>query len=96
MGTHITFKRPDGNDATAISPTRARRCAGVVVIQNGGLSEQIKGLSTASRWPASMRWRPIFITARWCPITTWTPPAKMNSLDFMDATTQTCAALCST
>ena len=46
MGTTITFKRPDGKDATGYLANAARGNApGVVVIQEWwGLSEQIKGM----------------------------------------------------
>ena len=46
MGTSITFKRPDGKDATGYLANAARGNApGVVVIQEWwGLSENIKGL----------------------------------------------------
>jgi len=46
MGTNITFKRPDGKDATGYLANAARGNApGVVVIQEWwGLSENIKGL----------------------------------------------------
>ena len=46
MGTSITFKRPDGKDASGYLANAARGNApGVVVIQEWwGLSDQIKGL----------------------------------------------------
>lgn len=46
MGTNITFKRPDGKDATGYLANAARGNApGIVVIQEWwGLSENIKGL----------------------------------------------------
>src|SRR5258707_8394766 len=46
MGSSITFKRPDGNDANGYLANAARGNApGVVVIQEWwGLSDQIKGL----------------------------------------------------
>src|ERR1700709_2096149 len=46
MGTHITFKRPDGKEANGYLANASRGDApGVVVIQEWwGLSENIKGL----------------------------------------------------
>ena len=46
MGTTVTFKRPDGKDASGYLANAARGNApGVVVIQEWwGLSDQIKGL----------------------------------------------------
>jgi carboxymethylenebutenolidase len=46
MGTAITFKRPDGKDASGYLANAARGNApGIVVIQEWwGLSDQIKGL----------------------------------------------------
>lgn len=78
MGTSITFKRPDGKEASGYLANAARGNApGVVVIQEWwGLQDQIKGMCDASRGQVSMRWRPISTRARWCRITTPKPPAK--------------------
>ena len=67
MGTSISFKRPDGKDASGYLANAARGNApGVVVIQEWwGLSEQIKGLCDLISMPA-----------KWCRITTWMRPAK--------------------
>ena len=78
MGTSISFKRPDGKDASGYLANAERGNApGVIVIQEWwGLSDQIKGLCDRFALPASMRWRPISTRARWCRITTPTPPAR--------------------
>lgn len=47
MGTSISFKRPDGKDATGyLANASAGNAPGVVVIQEWwGLQDQIKGLA---------------------------------------------------
>ena len=45
MGTKITFKRPDGKDASGYLATATRQRPGLVVIQEWwGLQDQIKGM----------------------------------------------------
>jgi carboxymethylenebutenolidase len=83
MGTSITFKRPDGKDAGGYLANAARGSApGVVVIQEWwGLSEQIKGLCD--------RFAVAGFDALAPDLDMDAAGKEMNSLDFMDATTQT-------
>jgi hypothetical protein len=72
MDAAITFKPPDGRDANGYLANAGRGDApGVVVIQEGGVSRsRSKGHATASRWPASTRWRPTSSRTWWRLITT--------------------------
>ncbi len=92
MGTSISFKRPDGKDAGGYLANAARGNApGVVVIQEWwGLSEQIKGMCDRFALAGFDALAPDLYKGRWCPITDTDAAGKeMNSLDFIDATTQT-------
>src|SRR3981081_3318386 len=92
MGTSISFKRPDGKDANGYLANAERGDApGVVVIQEWwGLQEQIKGLCdrfALAGFHALARNR---YKGKWVPYHDPAAAAKeMNSLDFMDVTTQT-------
>ena len=92
MGTSISFKRPDGKDAGGYLANAARGNApGVVVIQEWwGLSEQIKGLCDRFAVAGFDALAPDLYAGRLVPYHDTDAAAKeMNSLDFMDATTQT-------
>src|SRR5579864_814597 len=92
MGTSITFKRPDGKDASGYLANAARGNApGVVVIQEWwGLSEQIKGLCDRFAVAGFDALAPDLYNGVVVPYhDTNAAGAEMNSLDFIDATTQT-------
>ena len=92
MGTAITFKRPDGKDASGYLANAARGNApGVVVIQEWwGLSDQIKGLCDRFALAGFDALAPDLYKGKVVPYHDTDAAGKeMNSLDFMDATTQT-------
>src|SRR3982075_3408751 len=92
MGTQITFKRPDGKDANGYLANAQRGDApGVVVIQEWwGVSEQIKGLCDRFALAGFDALAPDLYKGKVVPYHDTDAAAKeMNSLDFMDATTQT-------
>ncbi|MBI5130056.1 MAG: dienelactone hydrolase family protein [Rhodopseudomonas palustris] len=92
MGTIITFKRPDGQDASGYLANAARGNApGVVVIQEWwGLSEQIKGLTDRFALAGFDALAPDLYKGKVVPYhDTEAANKEMGSLDFMDATTQT-------
>src|SRR3979490_328650 len=92
MGTSITFKRPDGRDANGYLANAARGNApGVVVIQEWwGLQEQIKGLCDRFAVAGFDALAPDLYAGKVVPYhDTDAAGREMNSLDFMDATTQT-------
>ncbi|WP_322515779.1 dienelactone hydrolase family protein [Rhodopseudomonas palustris] len=92
MGTIITFKRPDGQDASGYLANAARGNApGVVVIQEWwGLSEQIKGLTDRFALAGFDALAPDLYNGKVVPYhDTDAANKEMSSLDFMDATTQT-------
>jgi len=92
MGTTITFKRPDGKDATGYLANAAQGNApGVVVIQEWwGLSEQIKGLTDRFALAGFDALAPDLYDGVVVPYhDTELANKEMTSLDFMDATTQT-------
>ncbi len=92
MGTTITFKRPDGKDATGYLANAARGNApGVVVIQEWwGLSEQIKGLTDRFALAGFDALAPDLYNGVVVPYhDTDAANKEMTSLDFIDATTQT-------
>ena len=92
MGTSISFKRPDGKDASGYLANAERGNApGVVVIQEWwGLSEQIKGLCDRFALAGFDALAPDLYNGKIVPYHDTDAAAKeMNSLDFMDATTQT-------
>jgi carboxymethylenebutenolidase len=92
MGTSITFKRPDGKDANGYLCNAARGNApGVIVIQEWwGLSEQIKGLCDRFAVAGFDALAPDLYKGKVVPYhDTNAAGAEMNSLDFIDATTQT-------
>ncbi|TWB52620.1 carboxymethylenebutenolidase [Bradyrhizobium sacchari] len=92
MGTAITFKRPDGKDAAGYLANAARGNApGVVVIQEWwGLSDQIKGLCDRFALAGFDALAPDLYKGKVVPYhDTDSANKEMNSLDFMDATTQT-------
>jgi carboxymethylenebutenolidase len=92
MGTTITFKRPDGKDASGYLANAARGNApGVVVIQEWwGLSDQIKGLCDRFALAGFDALAPDLYKGKVVPYHDADAAGKeMNSLDFMDATTQT-------
>ncbi|ABE38542.1 Carboxymethylenebutenolidase [Rhodopseudomonas palustris BisB5] len=92
MGTIITFKRPDGQDASGYLANAARGNApGVVVIQEWwGLSEQIKGLTDRFALAGFDALAPDLYNGKVVPYhDTDAANKEMSSLDFIDATTQT-------
>ncbi len=92
MGTSISFKRPDGKDANGYLANAARGNApGVVVIQEWwGLQEQIKALCDRFAVAGFDALAPDLYKGKVVPYHDTDAAGKeMNSLDFMDATTQT-------
>src|SRR3979411_817452 len=92
MGTSITFKRPDGKDAAGYLANAARGNApGVVVIQEWwGLQDQIKGMCDRFAVAVFDALGPDLYKGKVVPYHDMDAAGKeMNSLDFMDATTQT-------
>src|SRR3981189_3916174 len=92
MGTSISFKRPDGKDANGYLANAERGDApGVVVIQEWwGLQEQIKGLCDRFAVAGFDALAPDLYKGKVVPYHDTDAAAKeMNSLDFMDVTTQT-------
>ncbi|MFO1107881.1 MAG: dienelactone hydrolase family protein [Bradyrhizobium sp.] len=91
MGTHITFKRPDGKETAGYLANAARGNApGVVVVQEWwGLSENIKGLCDRFAVAGFDALAPDLYKGVVVPYhDTDKANAQMTSLDFMDATTQ--------
>src|ERR1700753_695194 len=92
MGTTITFKRPDGKDASGYLANAARGNApGVVVIQAWwGLQDQIKGMCDRFARADFDALAPDLYKGKVVPYHDMDAAGKeMNSLDFMDATPQT-------
>ena len=92
MGTTITFKRPDGKDATGYLANASRGNApGVIVIQEWwGLSENIKGLTDRFALAGFDALAPDLYDGVVVPYhDTDAANKQMGSLDFMDATLQT-------
>jgi carboxymethylenebutenolidase len=92
MGTTITFKRPDGKDATGYLANAAQGNApgGVVIQEWWGLSEQIKGLADRFALAGFDALAPDLYDGVVVPYhDTDAANKEMTSLDFMDATTQT-------
>jgi carboxymethylenebutenolidase len=92
MGTSISFKRPDGKDASGYLANAARGNApGVVVIQEWwGLQDQIKGICDRFASAGFDALAPDLYKGKVVPYHDTDAAGKeMNSLDFMDATTQT-------
>jgi carboxymethylenebutenolidase len=92
MGTSISFKRPDGKDAGGYLANAARGNApGVVVIQEWwGLQDQIKGMCDRFALAGFDALAPDLYKGKVVPYHDTDAAGKeMNSLDFMDATTQT-------
>src|SRR3569833_2110725 len=88
MGTAITFKRPDGKDASGYLANAARGNApGVVVIQEWwGLSDQIKGLCDRFALAGFDALAPDLYKGKVVPYHDSDSANKeMNSLDFIDA-----------
>ena len=92
MGTSISFKRPDGRDAHGyLANASSGNAPGVVVIQEWwGLSEQIKGLCDRFALAGFDALAPDLYAGKVVPYHDADAAGReMNSLDFMDATTQT-------
>jgi carboxymethylenebutenolidase len=92
MGTSISFKRPDGKDANGYLANAARGNApGVIVIQEWwGLQDQIKGMCDRFALAGFDALAPDLYKGKVVPYHDTDAAGKeMNSLDFMDATTQT-------
>ena len=92
MGSHITFKRPDGKEAKGYLANAARGNApGVVVIQEWwGLSQNIKALTDRFALAGFDALAPDLYNGVLVPYhDTDEANKQMGSLDFMDATTQT-------
>ncbi|MCX7321183.1 MAG: dienelactone hydrolase family protein [Hyphomicrobiales bacterium] len=97
MGSSITFKRPDGKDAEGYLAKASGKKAGsanapgVVMIQEWwGLSDQIKGLADRLAQEGFDVLAPDLYDGVVVPYhDTEAANKEMNSLDFMDATTQT-------
>jgi carboxymethylenebutenolidase len=91
MGTSISFKRPDGKEAHGYLANAAKGdAAGVVVIQEWwGLQDQIKGLCDRFAVAGFDALAPDLYKGKVVPYHDTDAAGKeMNSLDFMDATTQ--------
>jgi carboxymethylenebutenolidase len=91
MGTSITFKRPDGKEASGYLANAARGNApGVVVIQEWwGLQDQIKGMCDRFALAGFDALAPDLYRGVVVPYhDTDAANKQMTSLDFMDATTQ--------
>jgi len=92
MGTDITFKRPDGQDATGYLALAARGDApGVVVIQEWwGVQGQIKAICDRFARAGFSALAPDLYRGQVVPYHDSEAAGKaMNGLDFLDATTQT-------
>ncbi len=92
MGSHITFKRPDGKDAKGyLANAASSNAPGVVVIQEWwGLSENIKALTDRFALAGFDALAPDLYDGVVVPYhDTEAANKQMGSLDFMDATTQT-------
>jgi carboxymethylenebutenolidase len=92
MGTSIAFKRPDGKEAGGYLANAAKGDApGIVVIQEWwGLQDQIKGLCDRFAVAGFDALAPDLYKGKVVPYHDTDAAGKeMNSLDFMDATTQT-------
>jgi carboxymethylenebutenolidase len=92
MGTIVTFKRPDGKEASGYLANAARGDApGVVVIQEWwGLQDQIKGMCDRFARAGFDALAPDLYKGKVVPYHDTDAAGKeMNSLDFMDLTTQT-------
>lgn len=92
MGTSITFKRPDGKEASGyLANSSAGNAPGVVVIQEWwGLSEQIKSLTDRFALAGFDALAPDLYKGTVVPYhDTDAANKEMGSLDFIDATTQT-------
>lgn len=92
MGTTITFKRPDGKDASGyLANAGGGDAPGVVVIQEWwGLSEQIKGLTDRFALAGFDALAPDLYNGTVVPYhDTEAANREMSSLDFIDATAQT-------
>ncbi len=92
MGTDITFKRPDGQDATGYLALAASGDApGVVVIQEWwGVQGQIKAICDRFARAGFSALAPDLYRGQVVPYHDSDAAAKaMNGLDFLDATTQT-------
>src|SRR5262249_60538717 len=90
MGTVITYKRPDGKEASGYLANAARGDApGVVVIQEWwGLQDQIKGMCDRFARAGFDALAPDLYKGKVVPYHDTDAAGKeMNSLDFMDATT---------
>jgi carboxymethylenebutenolidase len=92
MGTTITFKRPDGKDATGyLANAAGGNAPGIIVVQEWwGLSENIKGLTDRFALAGFDALAPDLYKGVVVPYhDTEAANKEMTSLDFMDATTQT-------
>ena len=92
MGTDISFKRPDGQDAAGYLALAAKGDApGVIVIQEWwGLQEQIKSVCERFARAGFSALAPDLYRGTVVPYhDTRRAGEQMESLDFMDATTQT-------
>src|SRR5215471_5104070 len=92
MGTLITFKRPDGKDATGyLANASAGNAPGVVVIQEWwGLQDQIKGLTDRFALAGYDALAPDLYAGTVVPYhDTEAAGKEMGSLNFIDATEQT-------
>src|SRR5580658_5758420 len=95
MGAEITFKRPDGGDAKGYLTNAARGDApGVVVIQEWwGLAQQIKAITDRFALAGFDALAPDLFKGVVVPYHDAERAQKeMMSLNFIDATEQTCAA----
>ncbi|MCP3371775.1 dienelactone hydrolase family protein [Bradyrhizobium cajani] len=92
MGAIVTFKRPDGKDASGyLANTPSGDAPGVVVIQEWwGLSDQIRGLCDQFALEGFEALAPDLYKGKIVPYhDPDSADREMNSLDFIDATTQT-------
>jgi carboxymethylenebutenolidase len=91
MGTKITFKRPDGKDASGyLAKPAEARAAGVVVIQEWwGLQDQIKGICDRLALAGYEALAPDLYAGTVVPYHDPDAAGKeMNSLNFLEATDQ--------
>jgi carboxymethylenebutenolidase len=92
MGTSISFKRPDGKDASGylVNAERGNAPCVVVIQEWWGLSEQIKGLCDRFALAGFDALAPDLYNGKVVPYHDTDAAGKeMNSLNFIDATTQT-------
>ena len=91
MGTMVTFKRPDGNDAAGYLAKAGAKAPGIIVIQEWwGLQDQIKGICDRFALAGFEALAPDLYRGTVVAYhDTDAANREMSSLDFLDATEQT-------